>query len=187
MFIPMLKRLLLILNIVFLAKLGLSQNLFVVSEGNVGFTSDAPLELIQADTDDIQGVLKTTERSFAFRVKMETFRGFNNSLQRTHFQENYLETEKYPYTIFEGKIIEDINLYSPGEYNVRGKGKFTCHGVEKERIIKTKIEVKPDRISIKADFSILLADHNITIPSVVSQKLADEVSAEVEMILKPKQ
>ena len=165
----------------------LSQNLFVVTEGSVQFTSDAPLELIQADTKNIQGVLKPTERSFAFRVKMSTFRGFNSSLQRTHFNENYLETEKYPYTIFEGKIIEDVSLYSPGDYNVRGKGSFICHGVERERIIKSKMVVKPDKISITADFSVLLADHNIKIPSVVSQKLADEVSVHIEMVLKPKQ
>lgn len=166
---------------------GISQNLFVVTEGSVKFTSDAPLEMIQADTEDIQGVLKPAERSFAFRVKMSTFRGFNSSLQRTHFNENYLETEKYPYTIFEGKIIEDVSLYSPGNYNVRGKGSFICHGEERERIIKSKMDVKPDKISITTEFTVLLADHNIKIPSVVSQKLAEEVAVHVEMVLKPKQ
>jgi hypothetical protein len=163
-----------------------SQNLFVVEKGEVQFTSDAPMELIRATANQIEGVLNPTNREFAFRVKMSDFQGFNSSLQRTHFNENYLETSKYPYTIFEGKIIEDVSLFSPGTYNIRGKGSFTCHGVERERIIKTKMQVKPDQIHISSSFTVLLADHNIKIPSVVSQKLAEEIFVEVELTLKPK-
>ncbi len=182
-----LKKIILLVIFITILKGLYSQNLFVVTEGQVRFTSDAPLEMIQAKADKVEGVLKSSEKSFAFRVKMKDFMGFNSSLQRTHFNENYLETEKYPYTTFEGKIIEDISFYSPGNHDVRGKGSFICHGVEQERIIRTKLEVKPDQIKIESDFTVLLADHNIKIPSVVSQKLAEEVSVHVEMILKPKE
>jgi hypothetical protein len=181
------KKYTLILFILFAVNSLYSQKLFVVTDGQVQFTSDAPLEMIQANAEQVEGVLQPDKKSFAFRVKMKDFRGFNSSLQRTHFNENYLETDKYPYTTFEGKIIEDISLYSPGNHNIRGKGSFVCHGVEQERIIKTRLEVKPDQIKIESDFTVLLADHNIKIPAVVNQKLAEEVSVHVEMILKPKE
>jgi hypothetical protein len=164
-----------------------AQNMFIVEKGKIKFTSDAPMELIQAKADKVEGILNSQDLSFAFRVKMKDFKGFNSSLQRTHFNENYLETNKYPYTIFKGKIIEDISLYSPGDYKIRGKGSFICHGVERERIIKTKMKVKPNQIEIKSSFTVLLEDHNIKIPSVVSQKLSDEIFVDVEMTLKPKQ
>lgn len=164
-----------------------AQNMFTVEKGKAKFTSDAPMEMIKAKSDKVEGVLNAQEQSFAFRVKMKDFTGFNSSLQRTHFNENYIETNKYPYTIFEGKIIEDISLYSPGEYNVRGKGRFICHGVERERIIKATMKVQPDQIEITSSFSVLLADHNIKIPSVVSQKLSEEIFVDVEITLKPKQ
>lgn len=163
-----------------------AQDLYIVNGGSVGFTSDAPLELIEASSDKLNGLLKTTDRSFAFRVEMRSFEGFNSSLQKTHFNENYMESSKYPYTIFEGKIIEDIDFTKPGTYNVRGKGSFTIHGVKQERIIKCKLTVSSSEIKVKSEFTVLLDDHNIKIPSVVSQKIAEEILLNVDFKLVPK-
>ena len=87
-----------------------SQTIYKVLEGSVEFTSDAPLELIEAQSDEIIGLLNLDERSFAFRAPMRSFEGFNSALQRTHFNENYLESAKYPFTIFSGKVIEEIDF-----------------------------------------------------------------------------
>lgn len=171
-----------IINAVFV----LSQDLYVVSKSIVKFTSDAPLELISAKSNGLQGAINTVDRSFVFRAPMKTFEGFNSALQQTHFNENYLETAKFPYTVFEGKIIEDIDLLTPGTTNVRGKGSFTCHGIKQERIIKCKIKVSADKIEISSEFTVLLADHNIKIPSVVSQKIAEEITVQLEVELIPK-
>jgi polyisoprenoid-binding protein YceI len=160
--------------------------LYSVSSGNVKFTSDAPLELIQASTDNINGLVRSEDRSFAFRVDMKSFRGFNSDLQRTHFNENYLETGKYPYTTFEGKIIEEISFFQPGSHEVRGKGKFTCHGISQERIIKCKLDISPDKLTVNTDFSVFLTDHDIKVPSVVRQKIAEEIFVDVEIELTPR-
>lgn len=168
-------------------KLVSAQDIYLVDEGSVKFTSDAPLELIEASTDDMQGALKTLDRTFVFRVPMKTFRGFNSDLQRTHFNTNYLETGKFPYTTFDGKVIEDVDFYTPGTYNVRGKGVFTCHGVEQERIIKCKLVVKPGQVSVTSYFTVLLDDHDIKIPSVVNQKIAEEIEVTIEIELKKQQ
>lgn len=163
-----------------------AQDMFMVSNGDISFTSDAPLELIEAESDNVQGVIQALDRSFAFRVLMKSFDGFNSATQKTHFNSNYLETETYKYTSFEGKIIEEVDLTTPGTYQVRAKGKFMCHGLKQERIIRCKMVVKPDGISISADFTVLLDDHNIKIPSVVNQKIAEEIQVSITLILAAK-
>jgi hypothetical protein len=162
------------------------QDVFKVSQGKVKFVSDAPLELIQAETSTITGLLRISDRSFAFVIPMKTFEGFNSSLQKTHFNENYIESNKYPNATFEGKIIEDIDFSQPGTYNIRGKGKFQVHGVEQERIIRCQLIVAKDRITINSKFTVMLADHNIKIPSVVAQKITEEVAIEMNAVLTPK-
>lgn len=152
-------------------------------QGNVKFISDAPLELIQAQSSKLTGLLKTDDKTFAFSLPMSSFEGFNSALQRTHFNENYIESAKFPNATFEGKIIEDIDFNIPGKYEVRGKGKFNIHGVDQVRIIKVKIEIAKDKITITSKFSVLLADHNIKIPSVVSKKITEEVVVEMNTIM----
>lgn len=160
------------------------QTLYRVSEGSVSFSSDAPLELIEAECYEMQGVLRMDDRTFAFRVPMTKFEGFNSALQRTHFNANYLETDKHPFTIFEGKIIEEVDFSKPGTYSVRGKGRFTCHGIEQERIIKCKLVITAKGIHVSSNYTVLLDDHDITIPSVVNQRIAEEITVVLEIDLK---
>jgi hypothetical protein len=172
--------------VLFLIPLKLSAQLFQTSDGTVKFISDAPLELIKAQSSKLSGLLKISDRSFAFAIPMNSFEGFNSDLQKTHFNENYVESIKYPMATFEGKIIEDIDLTVAGEYDIRGKGKFNVHGVEQIRIIKCHLVVQPGKILIKSTFSVLLADHNIKIPTVVSKKITEEISVEMNVLMIPK-
>jgi polyisoprenoid-binding protein YceI len=168
--------------------LGFTQGgvLYVTNNGKVHFTSDAPLEMIKASSNVLAGAVKSSDKSFAFSVQVKSFEGFNSSLQRTHFNENYLESDKYPKITFEGKIIEDINLVKDGTYNIRGKGKFSIHGVTQERIIPCKLVVNNGNLSVSSNFTVFLDDHNIKIPAVVNQKIAEEimVSINIEMAVR---
>jgi polyisoprenoid-binding protein YceI len=156
-------------------------DLFFYAEGAaVTFRSEAKLELIQAKSNALKGVIDTEKRSFAFSIPMASFEGFNSPLQKQHFNENYLESNKYPRASFDGKIIEDIDLKKNGLYNIRAKGNLTVHGITQERIIKCELSIKNNVVSIKSNFTVLLADHNITIPKVVHEKLASEIKVEVK-------
>ncbi len=167
-----------------LPKFGSSQGLlYYSSTGKVDFTSDAPLELIKASSGVLTGALKTSDRSFAFTVLVKSFEGFNSSLQRTHFNENYLESDKFPKITFEGKVIEDVDLQKDGTYNVRGKGKFTVHGVSQERIIPCKLVISNGKVSISSSYTVFLDDHNIKIPAVVNQKIAEEIAVNIKIDL----
>lgn len=156
------------------------QNIFTVNSGIISFRSDAPMELIKASSNQLKGVFNGDKKQFAFAVSINTFKGFNGPLQQEHFNENYLESDKYPRSTFEGKIIEDIDLHRDGLYNVRAKGNLFIHGVVQERIIKCELNIKNGIVSIKSNFTVLLAEHNITIPKVVHEKLASEIKVEVK-------
>jgi polyisoprenoid-binding protein YceI len=163
-----------------------SQN-FTATSGKIKFTSEAPLELIKAETSKLIAVINTSDRRFAFSVIIETFEGFNSPLQKEHFRENYMETTKFKTATFKGKIIEDVDLSKTGTYNVRAKGMFSIHGVEKEKIIKAKVIVKEGSMEIESDFTVPLEEFNIKVPKVVNQKIASVIAVDVKATLLPKQ
>lgn len=110
------------------------------------------------------------------RLAIVSFRGFNSALQKEHFNENYMETQKYPYAYFSGKIIEDVDLSADGEYFVRAKGKLIIHGVEHERIVYARLSSKQGEMQLHSDFTVSLEDHKIKVPRVVSEKLATNIN-----------
>ena len=162
-------------------------SIFNISKGNISFSSDAPLELIRAESKELKGLIETDKKAFAFSVKIASFKGFNSGFQKDHFNENYLESDKYPDATFAGKIIEDVDFTKNNTLSVRAKGILTVHGVPKERIIKSDMTIKNGSVFIKANFTVLLADHNIPIPKVVHEKLASEIKVEVNSELKVRQ
>jgi polyisoprenoid-binding protein YceI len=149
--------------------------------GSVNFLSDAPLEMIKASNNNLTGVISITDRSFSFQIPTKSFEGFNSALQKVHFNEDYMETELYPNSTFKGRIIEEVDLTVPGTYQVRAKGKLTIHGVEIDRIVRCDLTVSKDKIDAKANFSVLIADHNISVPSILNQKIASEVKVTVTL------
>lgn len=153
---------------------------FTCENGKVGFKSNAPLEVIQAKSNKLRGAIDTAKQTFAWTVEIKTFEGFNSPLQREHFNENYMESKKYPKASFSGKIIESVDFQKEGTYSVRAKGKLNIHGVEQERIIKSRLEIKGKMIRVQAEFTVPLTDHNITIPKVVYQKIAEEIAVTVD-------
>jgi hypothetical protein len=154
---------------------GLSQKRLVSESGVATFISKAELELIKAYSDMVEGILDPATNQFAFSVLVGSFQGFNSSLQRSHFNENYMESSKFPKITFSGKIIEQIDLTVEGIYEVRAKGDLTIHGEVQPRIIKAKVTVRKRGTTIESQFTVSLIDHNIRIPKIISQKIATEI------------
>ena len=157
-----------------------ANGVFSTKKGSIQFTSDAPLEVIDAKSSELKGLIDTEQNSFAFSVDMQTFQGFNSPLQKEHFNENYLETKLYRKASFSGKIIEAVDLTKDGTYSVRAKGKLDVHGVSNERIIKSEVTVKGGKFRVKSSFTVLLNEHDIAIPKVVYQKIAEEIKVVVD-------
>ena len=160
-------------------------SVYTCKNGQAGFLSDAPLEIIKASSSKLTGAINISDRSFSFLIPTKTFEGFNSSLQRTHFNEDYMETAIYPNSTFKGKIIEEVDLSVPGTYKIRAKGKMYIHGVENDRIVRCDLVVGENKIDVKADFTVFLADHNISIPSILNQKIAEEIKLDISFTLIP--
>ncbi len=157
-----------------------SELLYKLVKGEIEFRSDAPLETIEAKSESLKGVIDIGKRSFAFSVPIRSFEGFNNPLQKEHFNENYLESSKYPNATFTGKIIEKVDLTQDGTYTIRTKGKLDIHGVAQERILKSRIVVKGERFTLQCYFTINLEEHDISVPRIVYQKIAKEIQVQVK-------
>lgn len=160
--------------------------LYVTNKGEITFRSEAQREQITASSDRLIGIINPTNRTFVFKVAVRSFQGFNSALQQEHFNEKFLESEKFPDAYFNGKIIEDLDLSINGNYDVRAKGKMSIHGIEIEKIIRSKVEVLNDKLTIESHFSISLTDHNIKIPKVVHEKIASEILIELKAELTEK-
>ena len=169
-----------VITFLVLCNLSLSgQNIFQSGNGIVNFISEAPLEIIKAESNVLQGVVNIEENRFAFKIPMTSFQGFNSPLQKEHFNENYMESNQFPEAIFVGKIIEKDAFESFGEKTIRAKGMLTVHGIEQERIIKCKINYDGERIDVKSFFTIFLDDHEIKIPKIVYQKISEEIQVTI--------
>jgi len=161
----------------------LQSELYRSDQGRVTFTSKAPLELIQATSDELRGILNPSDNKFAFSIDISSFLGFNSTLQRTHFNENYLESSKFPTASFAGKIIEPVDWSQPGLIEVRAKGILKIHNVAHERIIRGEIHKEEGTLNVISTFTIPLSDHNINIPKIVVQKISDVVKVDVKLQL----
>jgi polyisoprenoid-binding protein YceI len=158
---------------------GAVQEVYSTSNGTATFRSEAAQELISGTSNHLRGLLDIDKRTFAFRILIRSFQGFNSGLQREHFNENYLESEKFPEATFRGKIIEQVDFTQNGKFSVRAKGILSIHGVEQERIIKSELTVQNGMIHLDSKFTVLITDHDIKVPRVVHEKIASEIMVEV--------
>ena len=154
---------------------------YISERGYASFKSDAPLEIIQAESKSLRGVINPVTKSFAFTININSFQGFNSDIQRTHFLENYMEQKQFPQATFTGKIIEDISFMTPGTYSVRAKGELNIHGIKKERIIRGTLIVKDGAAQLTTSFTVPVADHGIAIPKIVKQKIAEQIAVNIDI------
>ena len=151
-----------------------------VKESEMTFTSNAELELIKATSRKVKGLIDPGTNEFAFTVDVKSFLGFNSALQREHFNEKYMESEKYPLASFSGKIIEPIDFSVDGIHDVRAKGQLNIHGQKQIRIIKSRVRIDNGVVYVQSQFFVPLSDHNISIPTIVSQKIATEIEVQLK-------
>lgn len=161
-----------------------AQDLLRTNNAEINFVSEAPLELIKASSSNCQGILNTETGEFAFRIFIKSFDGFNNPMQREHFYENYMEVSLYPDATFAGKLIDPMDINNEEKQSHRAKGELKIHGVTKEKIIDVQLHKEDDSILFNASFEVPIIDHNIEIPNIVRQKIAEKIYVEVKGELK---
>ncbi len=103
-----------------------------------------------------------------------------------HFNEKYLESDKYPYAEFKGRILDDVDLSKDGEYTVNVQGNLNIHNVIKQYTTKALLKVKQGKIESSATFNVKLVDHQITIPTLLTENIAEVMEVKVSGILAPR-
>ncbi|WP_299438737.1 YceI family protein [uncultured Aquimarina sp.] len=153
----------------------LAQGKYITKKGTINFEASVPsFEEVKAKNTTVTAILNTDNGEFAALALIKGFR-FKNALMEEHFNENYIESDDYPKATFKGKLVGfDINDIK-GEYMI--KGTLTLHGKSKE--IETKGSLSKDdevTISISSSFIAKPEEFDIKIPSIVSKKIADDIS-----------
>lgn len=146
----------------------------------ISFFSSAPLENIEARNNNVVTVWDVSTGQLEFSLLIRGFE-FKKALMQQHFNENYLESDKYPKAIFKGKIIDfnSNNLQMDGDYTIALKGDITIHGITRPLSVPAVITVKNKTISAKAEFTVSPADFNIIIPAIVKDNISKQIKVRV--------
>lgn len=159
---------------------------YFTRDGKITFSSDAPMEKIQAVNSKVSSVVNIETGEMEFAVLIKSFH-FEKALMEEHFNENYMESTKYPKATFKGKItnIGQMKLSTPGTYQATVQGDLTIHGVTKPVTTQAQLVVTAGNIRGTSKFDIVVADYQIEIPKVVRDNIAKVVQISVDMQYKP--
>lgn len=177
-------RTLILLSCIIFSSIYANAQIYSTKNGIVSFFSEAPLENIEAVSNVLNSFMNTTTGEVVFIVPITSFK-FEKDLMREHFNENYMESDKYPQAIYKGKINEKIDFSKDGTYEVTCTGKLTIHGVEKERTEKGTLTIKGEKVSLESSFSVLVKDFNIEIPKLVFENIAETILIKVSSSYTP--
>lgn len=140
---------------------------------NVSFNASSPLEPIEGTTRTASTVIDLTNGNMEFAVLVKSFL-FPQALMQEHFNENYMESNKFPKATFKGKIenLKDINFTKDGTYKAKVSGNLEMHGITKPVSTTADFVIKGGKIKATSNFSVTIADYGIAIPSAVKDKIA---------------
>lgn len=155
---------------------------YFTKKGKITFYSETAVEKIEATNNRVTSVLDASTGKLEFSVLITAFE-FEKALMQEHFNENYMESEKFPKATFKGKIdnMKDVSISKDGTYDVTVSGDLTMHGVTKKISEKGKIKVKGGVMSAESTFKVALKDYNINVPSAVGNKLAEVIEVRVNI------
>lgn len=153
---------------------------YATRTGFIGFYSKTSLEDIIAENNQVYAAIDAGSKKIAFSVLLKGFT-FRKELMQEHFNENYVESDKYPKTNFTGTYTGDVSLTTNGVYKIQVKGNLTLHNVTKPITVPATLEVNNGKLSGNASFKLKPEDFNISIPSLVRDKIAGEMDVHVKI------
>jgi polyisoprenoid-binding protein YceI len=157
---------------------------YMTRNGHIRFFSSASLEDIEAHNRQVNAALDLETGDFVFRVLVRSFE-FEKALMQEHFNENYMESHKFPNASFQGKIsnLSEIDFNKNGTYEATVEGKMTIHGVTKDIVEKGTLSMKDGTIEAYSQFNVKVADYDIKIPKTVVNNIAENIQVTVDVKL----
>jgi polyisoprenoid-binding protein YceI len=156
-----------------------SQKIYQTKSGKVSFFSATLIEDIAAVNNQVDSKLSNNGQMI-FQLAVRGFR-FENATMQEHFNENYMESDKYPKAVFKGRItnISEVNFDKDGTYKTTVAGELEIHGVKQNVTTTGTIDVKADKLVAKSSFKIKLTDYGIK-GTLIGNKIAKELTIMVD-------
>jgi len=153
---------------------------YYTKNGNISFFSKTNIENISSDNNQVMSVLNTQNGELQFSLLIKNFH-FKKSLMEEHFNENYLESDKYPKATFKGSIVDmsKVNFATDGSYKVMVAGDLTMHGITQKISTAATVTIKGEKIIATSVFIVKPASYNINIPKVVRNNIAETIEVSV--------
>lgn len=161
-----------------------AQDIYVTSTSETTFFSETRVEDIKATSPKAISAVNIKTDSIFIKIPIKSFH-FRNGMMQEHFNENFMESDDFPYGEFKGIILGDVDYTKDGTYEASVKGKLTIHGVSKQRTIEGRIIVKDGGFTIETTFIINLIDHDIDRPKMLMLRVAEQIEIKMKTTYKP--
>ncbi len=154
----------------------------ISKNGHIWFYSYTPVEDIEAHNRQVVSILDPATGIIQFSLLIKSFE-FQKKLMQEHFNENYMESDKFPKSSFKGNIdnLSEINFSKDGDYVAQISGKLTIHGVTKEIQTSGTLNITSGKTSAKAKFIVSPEDYDIAIPDLARDNIAKEIEVNVDV------
>jgi hypothetical protein len=160
---------------------GFTQTIYMTRNGQVSFFSKTSMENIDAINNEVNSMINAGTGDIVFSLLVKGFR-FERALMEEHFNENYMESDKFPKSTFQGKINNpgNIDFTKDGTHQVIVTGDLTIHGIKKTVRIPGSLTIAKEKLSVSSTFPITLADYEIDIPALVADKISKTLDISVK-------
>ncbi|MEQ1554981.1 MAG: YceI family protein [Ferruginibacter sp.] len=171
---------------ILLANVAFGQSIFT-KNGKTLFFSTTSVEDIKATNNQTICLLNLQTGELQFSILNKGFR-FRKALMEEHFNENYIESNKYPKSTFKGTLldIDKINFTKDGVYAVTAIGDLFIHGITQKVSAVGNMNISKGLVTIISKFKIVLSDYNISIPKTVLKNISPNIEISINCNLDQK-
>lgn len=159
-------------------EVAIAQEYYKATGVETEFYSSAPIEDIRALSKEGISVVDTRNGEMSFEVSIRSFE-FRKAKMQEHFNENFMESDRYPAARFRGRPMERVDFSTNGEYPVTLVGVLDIHGRKKDRKIPATLRIEDEEIILKSRFEVACKDHDIEIPRILWKNIAEVVEVRV--------
>lgn len=155
-----------------------AQKVFATRNGKITFSSPSDEDVKAVNNEVTSRIADNGQLTFSLLIK--GFR-FKYAEMQEHFNDQYLESNKFPRADFKGNIVnlKEVNFTKDGSYKVTVKGDLTMHGVTKSITANGRIDIKAGKPVAACEFDVSMKDFNVDAAKVTS-KVTIEVSCQYQ-------
>ena len=158
--------------------------IYMDKKAKAHFLSKSSIEDIEATSKTGVVVIDGATGNVQVKVQIKAFKSASSFMEE-HFNENYMESEKFPFATFKGKINEPIDYTKDSDNKVTCTGKMEIHGVTQDVTLPGTLKIKGQELTLTADFKVKIADYKIKVPSLYTKNIAEEIAVDLNSVLEP--